>query len=100
MTGRHRVAIVCDYLLDYLGGAQTAMLEQARALAAAGHAVIMIARPNRRSLSRPTPRSLSRPTPRSLSLSKGRPDRYPPASPMSRSSEFRLASPCPACDCP
>ncbi|WP_152361485.1 glycosyltransferase [Microlunatus speluncae] len=38
-----RVAIVCDYLLDYLGGAQTALLEQARALAAAGHEVILIA---------------------------------------------------------
>lgn len=43
MTGPLRIAIVCDYLLDYLGGAQTAMLEQARALAAAGHEVIMIA---------------------------------------------------------
>ncbi len=43
MSDRFRVAIVCDYLLDYLGGAQTALLEQARALAAAGHQVIMIA---------------------------------------------------------
>lgn len=43
MTARTRVAIVCDYLLGYLGGAQTALLEQARVLTGAGHPVIMIA---------------------------------------------------------
>ncbi|MFC7624734.1 glycosyltransferase family 4 protein [Microlunatus sp. GCM10028923] len=43
MTAPTRVAIVCDYQLGYLGGAQTALLEQARVLAGAGHPVIMIA---------------------------------------------------------
>ncbi|GAB3755799.1 glycosyltransferase family 4 protein [Microlunatus parietis] len=43
MTAPARVALVCDYQLGYLGGAQTAMLEQARVLAGAGHPVIIIA---------------------------------------------------------
>ncbi len=36
------IAIVCDYFLDFVGGAQTSMREQQRALVAAGHRVIMI----------------------------------------------------------
>jgi len=48
-----RVAFVCDYSLDYLGGAQTALLEQAKALRAAGLEVTVISpgrplRPGRR----------------------------------------------------
>lgn len=43
MTAATRIAIVCDYQLGYLGGAQTALLEQARVLAGAGHPVIIIA---------------------------------------------------------
>lgn len=38
-----RVAIVSDYYLDYVGGAQTSMLEQRAALIEAGHDVRMIA---------------------------------------------------------
>jgi glycosyltransferase involved in cell wall biosynthesis len=38
-----RVAFVCDYSLDYLGGAQTALLEQAKALRSAGVDVTVIA---------------------------------------------------------
>lgn len=45
-----RVALVMDYALDYLGGAQSAFLEQARALTESGHEVVVIA---------PTPRSWS-----------------------------------------
>lgn len=37
-----RVAFVCDYALDYLGGAQSAFLDQVRALRAAGHAVLVV----------------------------------------------------------
>ena len=37
-----RVAFVCDYSLDYLGGAQTALLEQAKALRAAGVEVTVL----------------------------------------------------------
>src|SRR5699024_6600456 len=36
------VAVVCDYALDYVGGAQTALVEQARALAAAGCGVVVV----------------------------------------------------------
>ena len=35
--------LVCDYDLDYLGGAQTAFLSQVRALQAAGHSVAIMA---------------------------------------------------------
>jgi glycosyltransferase involved in cell wall biosynthesis len=37
-----RVAVICDYSLGYLGGAQTAMLQEAAALAAAGARVVML----------------------------------------------------------
>lgn len=37
-----RVAIVCDYFLDYVGGAQTSLLQQRDALTAEGHEVVMI----------------------------------------------------------
>lgn len=37
-----RVALVCDYSLDYLGGAQAAFLDQAQILAAAGHRVTIV----------------------------------------------------------
>jgi len=37
-----RIALVCDYSLDCLGGAQTAFLAQARALSDAGHQVTVI----------------------------------------------------------
>jgi len=43
-----RIALVCDYALDYLGGAQTALLQQAGALAAAGHEVLLVAPAGRR----------------------------------------------------
>src|SRR5690606_38870837 len=43
MTRPDAVAIVCDYRLDYLGGAQTALLEQARALAGSGRPVLLVA---------------------------------------------------------
>lgn len=52
MTDPRGVAIVCDYLLDYLGGAQTALLEQARALAADGYRVTLIAPEGRGSVDR------------------------------------------------
>ncbi|MFT4124592.1 MAG: glycosyltransferase, partial [Microbacteriaceae bacterium] len=38
-----RIAIVSDYYLDYVGGAQTSMRAQRAALEAAGHEVLMIA---------------------------------------------------------
>ncbi len=38
-----RVAIVSDYYLDYVGGAQTSMLQQKAALAEAGHHVVLVA---------------------------------------------------------
>jgi len=38
-----RVVLVMDYALDYLGGAQSAFLEQARALSDAGHEVTVLA---------------------------------------------------------
>jgi glycosyltransferase involved in cell wall biosynthesis len=38
-----RVALMCDYSLEYLGGAQTAFIQQARVLAEAGHRVTVIA---------------------------------------------------------
>ncbi|MFP7760607.1 glycosyltransferase family 4 protein [Marisediminicola sp. LYQ85] len=37
-----RIAIVCDYFLDFVGGAQTSMRQQELALTAAGHEVVMI----------------------------------------------------------
>ena len=37
-----RVAVVCDYSLGYLGGAQTALLQEAAALAATGARVLML----------------------------------------------------------
>jgi glycosyltransferase involved in cell wall biosynthesis len=37
-----RVAVVCDYALSYLGGAQTALLQQAAALADAGAEVVIV----------------------------------------------------------
>jgi len=37
-----RIALVCDYSLDYLGGAQTAFLAEAAALAEAGHTVVVV----------------------------------------------------------
>lgn len=39
----HRVAVVCDYALDYLGGAQTALVEQVAALSAHGADVVVVA---------------------------------------------------------
>jgi glycosyltransferase involved in cell wall biosynthesis len=36
------IALICDYSLDYLGGAQTAFLAEARALADAGHSVVVV----------------------------------------------------------
>ncbi|HEY9498233.1 MAG TPA: glycosyltransferase family 4 protein [Terrimesophilobacter sp.] len=36
------IAIVCDYFLDFVGGAQTSMEQQRRALTAAGHRVTMV----------------------------------------------------------
>ncbi|WOQ69540.1 glycosyltransferase family 4 protein [Microbacterium limosum] len=38
-----RVALVCDYSLDYLGGAQSAFLDEATLLRRAGHNVLLIA---------------------------------------------------------
>ncbi|WP_245559135.1 glycosyltransferase family 4 protein [Microbacterium indicum] len=38
-----RVALVCDYSLDYLGGAQAAFLDQAQILRDAGHRVTIVA---------------------------------------------------------
>src|SRR5690554_7464955 len=37
-----RIAIVSDYFLDYVGGAQTSMLQQRLALQAAGHEVALV----------------------------------------------------------
>lgn len=37
-----RIAIVSDYFLDYVGGAQTSMRQQQFALQAAGHTVVMV----------------------------------------------------------
>jgi len=37
-----RIAIVSDYFLDYIGGAQTSMKQQQLALEEAGHSVVMI----------------------------------------------------------
>lgn len=37
-----RIAIVCDYFLDYVGGAQTSMQQQRLALLEAGHEVVMV----------------------------------------------------------
>jgi glycosyltransferase involved in cell wall biosynthesis len=37
-----RIAIVSDYYLDYVGGAQTSMLEQKASLEEAGHTVFMV----------------------------------------------------------
>ncbi|GGL62089.1 hypothetical protein GCM10011575_20760 [Microlunatus endophyticus] len=37
-----RVAVVCDYSLGYLGGAQTALLQEAAALAATGATVLLL----------------------------------------------------------
>ena len=36
------IALICDYSLDYLGGAQTAFLAEARALTDAGHTVVVV----------------------------------------------------------
>ncbi|WP_207456571.1 glycosyltransferase [Herbiconiux sp. SYSU D00978] len=48
-----RIAIVCDYFLDYVGGAQTSIDAQRDALREAGHEVLLLA-PERRD---PTPGS-------------------------------------------
>ena len=37
-----RIAIVSDYFLDYVGGAQTSMLQQRLALTQAGHEVVLV----------------------------------------------------------
>jgi glycosyltransferase involved in cell wall biosynthesis len=37
-----RIAIVCDYFLDFVGGAQTSMREQKLALEEAGHTVLLV----------------------------------------------------------
>ncbi len=37
------IALVCDYSLDYLGGAQTAFIQQVKAMSDAGHHVVVIA---------------------------------------------------------
>lgn len=42
-----RIAIVSDYFLDYVGGAQTSMQEQKASLEAAGHEVFLIAHTRR-----------------------------------------------------
>ncbi|MFI6426508.1 glycosyltransferase [Promicromonospora sp. NPDC050880] len=42
-VGPRRVAVVCDYALDYLGGAQTALVEQVAALTAHGAEVVVVA---------------------------------------------------------
>jgi glycosyltransferase involved in cell wall biosynthesis len=43
-----RVALVCDYSLDYLGGAQSAFLDEARLLRDRGHEVVVVAPASRR----------------------------------------------------
>lgn len=42
-SAARRVAVVCDYALDYLGGAQTALIEQVAALTAHGADVVVVA---------------------------------------------------------
>ncbi len=42
MTAPLRVALVIDYSLDYLGGAQSAFLDEARILLSAGHHVVLV----------------------------------------------------------
>src|SRR5690606_16757814 len=37
-----RIAIVSDYFLDYVGGAQTSMLQQRLALMQSGHEVVLV----------------------------------------------------------
>jgi glycosyltransferase involved in cell wall biosynthesis len=37
-----RIAIICDYFLDFVGGAQTSMRQQQLALTEAGHTVVMV----------------------------------------------------------
>ncbi|WP_168207445.1 glycosyltransferase [Microlunatus elymi] len=37
-----QIAVVCDYALDYLGGAQTALLQEAAAVVAAGGRVVVL----------------------------------------------------------
>lgn len=44
-----RIALVCDYSLDYLGGAQSAYLDEARLLRERGHHVVLVAPASRRS---------------------------------------------------
>lgn len=44
-----RIALVCDYSLDYLGGAQTAFLAEAAALAEGGHSVVVVSPSHRAS---------------------------------------------------
>lgn len=51
-----RIAIVCDYYLDYVGGAQTSIDAQRDALRAAGHEVLLIA-PERRASAPGSPRA-------------------------------------------
>ncbi|MCU1514605.1 MAG: glycosyltransferase, partial [Microbacteriaceae bacterium] len=46
-VGDMNILIVCDYFLDYLGGAQTAIAAQVGALRAAGHEVTVVT-PGRR----------------------------------------------------
>ncbi|MBC7517881.1 MAG: glycosyltransferase family 4 protein [Microbacteriaceae bacterium] len=46
-------ALVCDYFLDYIGGAQTSMREQQLALTAAGHRVVMVSAARRGHTSNP-----------------------------------------------
>lgn len=53
-----RIAIVSDYSLNYVGGAQTSMLQQQRALTEAGHEVLMVSAGRQNTKSR-TPKSLS-----------------------------------------
>jgi glycosyltransferase involved in cell wall biosynthesis len=42
------IALVCDYSLDYLGGAQTAFLAEAQSLAEAGNTVVVVTPSERR----------------------------------------------------
>jgi glycosyltransferase involved in cell wall biosynthesis len=44
------IALVCDYSLDYLGGAQTAFLAEAQSLAEAGHTVVVVTPSERRDI--------------------------------------------------
>lgn len=46
-SARH-IALVCDYSLDYLGGAQSAFLDEARLLRERGHRVVIVAPASRR----------------------------------------------------